>query len=928
MKRLTVLFLSLNLLFACSSPKISIRISECSVEGFSNQLALIETQHPRFSWKMQSDLDGNSQSAYEIVVGLDLKEVEIDPVWDSGKVESKQSQLIAFAGQPLKAGTKYFWKVKVWDEKGNESGWSEVESFQFGLPDEADWSGAQWIGYEDLPAGKRLVEGISGYGDASKDKVEERAVVPMFRKPFEVTGDLASATLFISGLGQYEASLNGQKVGDAFLAPGWTHYDKTALYNSYDVTDLLEKGDNALGAIVGNTFHYNNRERYRKLIIAYGFPKLICKLQLKYKDGRTETIVSDPSWKTSPSPITYSGIYGGEDYDSKLEQPGWNKAGFDDQAWQAAKLVQAPMGQLKADPNYPIKVMETFNPVTIKQVNDTVWVYDFGQNASGIIEVTLKGKKGQTVKFSPGECLKDDGTVSQRGSGSPYYFKYTLKGEGPENWKPRFSYVGFRYVQVEGARPDSVESQLAALLKIQSLHTRNSAAQVGTFECSNELFNQIFDLINWGIKSNLQSVMTDCPTREKLGWIEQTQLMGTSVHFNFDIYKLYQKLIADMKDAQTEKGLVPSIVPEYINFEYYDAAFRDSPEWGSASIILPWLIYKWYGDADVMTQAWPMMQRYMSYLESKATDNILSHGLGDWYDVGPNEPGYAQLTPVPLVATATYFYDAQLMAKVASQLDKKEESAHFEELAQKIKAAFNNEFYKSDLASYATGSQTSLAMPLSLGLVDKANEPKVLDNLIKQIESDGKAITAGDVGFHYLVDALTRFGKSELLYEMNNRDDVPGYGYQLKMGATSLAESWQALPSKSLNHLMLGHLMEWFYQGLGGIRQADNSVAYKSIVIQPEIVNDLTFANVSFNSPYGAIVSNWKKTENSFMLYVEVPVNTTAKVVLPLEGDVQARALQSSGKDIELIRPLEKVNGKSVFEIQSGSYEFEIKMKQ
>jgi len=871
MKRLTVILLSLNLLFDCSSPKKNIRISECSVEGFAIQQVLIDTQQPRFSWKMQSDLDGISQSAYEIVVGLDSKDVETNPVWKSGKIESKQSQLISYAGQPLKAGTKYFWKVKVWDEKGNESGWSAVESFHFGLPDEADWSGAKWIGYEELPAEKRLVEGISGYGDAANDKVEKRAVVPLFRKEFEVNDDLSSATLFISGLGEYEASLNGQKVGDGFLAPGWTHYDKTALYNSYDVTELLENGANVLGTIVGNTFHYNNRERYRKLIIAYGFPKMICKLQLKYADGHIQTIISDSSWKTSPSPITYSGIYGGEDYDANLEQPGWNKAGFDDHAWEAVKLVQAPTGQLKADPNYPIKVEETFDPVTVNQINDSVWVYDFGQNASGIIDVTLNGTKGQTVKFSPGECLKEDGTVSQRGSGSPYYFKYIMKGEGSESWKPRFSYVGFRYVQVEGARPNSVEAQFPVLEKIQSLHTRNSAPQVGKFDCSNGLFNRIFDLINWGIKSNLQSVMTDCPTREKLGWIEQTQLMGTSVHFNFDIDKLYQKLIADMQDAQTEKGLVPSIVPEYINFEYYDAAFRDSPEWGSASIILPWLIYKWYGDSDVMMQAWPMMQRYMSYLESKATSNILSHGLGDWYDVGPNEPGFAQLTPVPLVATATYFYDAQLMAKVAAQLEKKEEVAHFEELAQKIKTAFNNEFYKADSASYATGSQTSLAMPLSLGLVDKANEPKVLDNLIRQIELDGKAITAGDVGFHYLVDALTRFGKSELLYEMNNRDDVPGYGYQLKMGATSLAESWQALPSKSLNHLMLGHLMEWFYQGLGGIRQADNSVAYKSIVIQPELVSDLTFANVSFNSPYGTIVSNWKKNENSFTLHVEVP---------------------------------------------------------
>ena len=927
MKQLTFLLLILIFFFACSSNRENILISECLVDGFSTGLPLIENQQPRFSWKMRSDFNGSYQSAYQILVSDRSEGVEKGNIWNSGKVESKQSLLVSYAGAKLKSGSRYFWKVKVWDEQGTESAWSDVSSFQFGLPKEADWDGAKWIGYDELSAGKRLVEGVSGYGDASKNKVEERAVVPMFRKDFQIEGKISSATLFISGLGQYEALMNGKKVGDNFLTPGWTDYEKTVLYNSYDVTELVQDGENVLGAIVGNGFYYNNRERYRKLIIAYGFPMLICKLQLKHADGQTETIISDDSWKTSPSAITYSGIYGGEDYDATLEQQGWNQTGFDDQNWHAVKLVHTPAGNLKADPNHPINVMETFDPVAINPINDSVWVYDFGQNASGIIDVTLKGEKGQFVKFSPGESLKEDGTVSQKGSGSPYYYQYTLKGESEESWKPRFSYVGFRYVQVEGARPDSVDSVLPALLKIQSLHTRNSMAPVGTFECSNELFNRIFNLINWGIKSNLQSVMTDCPTREKLGWIEQTQLMGTSIHFNFDSYKLDQKLIDDMQDAQTPKGLVPSIVPEYINFEYYDAAFRDSPEWGSASIIVPWLIYKWYGDTDMMANAWPMMSGYMRYLESKANHNILSHGLGDWYDVGPNEPGYTQLTPVSLVATATYFYDARLMAKVAGKLDKKDQAAHFEDLAQKIKEAFNAEFYNPDSAIYATGSQTSMAMPLSLGLVDDVNESNVLDKLVAKIEADGKAITAGDVGFHYLVDVLTRFGKSELLYEMNNRDDVPGYGYQLKMGATSLAESWQALPSKSLNHLMLGHLMEWFYQGLGGIRQAENSVAYESIIIQPEVVKELTYANVSFDSPYGKIVSNWQKKDDTFILHVDIPVNTTAKVILPFEGDLHAQVLQSPVPGKEMIALLGKQNGNQVCEIQSGSYQFKLKIK-
>ncbi|MGD9929186.1 MAG: family 78 glycoside hydrolase catalytic domain [Mangrovibacterium sp.] len=928
MKIICQLLLVVFLAISCSSPKIHIQVSESSVDGFSTELPLLDSGHPRFSWKLTSDFGGTSQSAWQIALGDSPEGAQNGNVWNSGKVESAQSQLVAYAGPELKSATRYYWRVKVWDQQGNESEWSNLAAFQTGLRDPADWAGAQWIGYEQLPADKGVVCGVTGYGDLSMNKVEQRAVVPTFRKAFQAKPELTSATLYISGLGQYEASLNGQKVGDDFLTPGWTDYDKTVFYNAYDVTKLLTTGDNALGVLVGNGFHYNNRERYRKLIIAYGFPRMICRLQLNYADGTSESLVSDPSWKTAPSAITYSGIYGGEDYDAQLEQNGWNNAAFDDSNWKQALVVEAPAGMLEADKNYPVRVMEQFSPVSVKQLNDSSFVYDFGQNASGIVSIKLKGEKGETVKLIPGETLNEDGSVSQRGSGSPYYFSYTLKGDGEENWQPRFSYVGFRYVQVENARPDSVPSALPALLSIRSLHTRNSMPETGTFSCSNPLFNQIFTLINWGIKSNLQSVMTDCPTREKLGWIEQTQLMGTSVHFNFDLYQLYQKLLSDMADAQTEQGLVPSIVPEYINFEYYDAAFRDSPEWGSASLILPWYLYRWYGDAEPMKQAWPRMQAYMTYLESKADGNLLSHGLGDWYDVGPKEPGYAQLTPVPLVATATYFDDAKLMAQMADLLGHGDDAARYQQLSDSIKAAFNRNFYQPETNSYATGSQTSLAMPLSLGLVAPENEAAVLQNLLARIEADNGAITAGDVGFHFLVDALTKFGQAELLYKMNNRDDVPGYGYQLKQGATSLAESWQALPNKSLNHLMIGHLMEWFYQGLGGIRQAENSVAYESIVIQPEVVNDLTYANVSFDSPYGKIVSNWEKQGDVFKLRVEVPVNATAKVILPFDGDLHARALKSPVQDSELIKIGEKENGHPVCWLRSGSYEFELKIKQ
>ena len=920
------LLLAVIAIFASCAPN-KLKISSFQIENRSEP-AGIDTRQFRFSWKLEAAERGTLQTAYQIIVAADPKSLNgKNPIWDSGKTESGQSILVNYGGPKLEPGQSYFWKVKTWDNHGNESAWSQPTHFVTALESDADWSNARWIGYEELPDSMRLVEGVTGYGNLSLDKVEKRAVVPQFRNEFSLSSTIESATFFISGIGHYEASINGQKVGDDFLAPGWTHYDKTILYNTYDVTNLLKRGENAMGVLVGNGFYYNNRERYRKLIIAYGFPKMICKLHIRYKNGESETIVSGKHWQMKPSPITYSSIYGGEDYDARLEESGWDKTSFDSQTWQQALEVKAPSGALKPDNNHPVKVMETFEPVSVTRLNDTVYVYDFGQNASGIVSLKIKGDHGNTVQLRPGEVINQEGFVNQRGSGSPYYFQYTLKGGGEENWSPRFSYYGFRYVQVTGAVPDTAKNEngLPVILALKSLHTRNATPEVGTFVCSNELFNRTFKLINWGIKSNIQSVMTDCPTREKLGWLEQTHLVGPSIHYNFCMYNLYRKLIGDMNDAMTSDGLVPSIVPEYINFEYYDPSFRDSPEWGAASILQPWLLFKWYGDKKLMHDAWPMMQRYFAYLESKSDGHILSHGLGDWYDVGPETPGYAQLTPVPLVATAMYYYCATHMAEVANILKKDEQAVFYHERANEIKKAFNQKFFDSERKVYATASQTALAMPLSVGLVPDEDVEAVFENLVQTIEADGRRITAGDVGFHFLVDALTRNGAAELLYAMNNRDDVPGYGYQLKKGATSLTESWQALDSKSMNHLMLGHLMEWLYGGLAGISQTENSVAYREVLIAPQPVGDVKNASACFDSPYGKIVSDWSQNDGSFQLNVEVPVNTQAIVKLQVND---GQKLYESGKLINQGNGIEIIgvaNGEASILVGSGSYVFEVK---
>lgn len=880
---------------------------------------------PFFSWKLISKKRNQAQSAYQIFVALSPEDLKSSKnlIWDSGKKESSQSIFIEGSSFDLQAAQTYFWKVKVWNQNDQESGWSKTAAFKTGLLQESDWKNAKWIGYEDMDPEKRMVPGVHGNGNNLGDKCLDSPVIPMFRKEFDVNKKVKDATLYITGLGQYEATINGQRVGNGFLTPGWTNYDKTVLYNIYDVSSLMQKGSNAIGVIVGNGFYNINRERYRKFVVAWGNPKLIGQLRIRFTDGSEQILVTGTDWRVAPSPITYTSIYGGEDYDAQLEQTGFDQANFNNSSWQNAVLVSPPSGKLTAETDYQLAIEETFAVKKITKLSDSDYLYDFGQNASAIIELKVKGKKGQVVRMIPSELITKENQPNQSASGSPYSFSYTLKGDGVETWKPRFTYYGFRYVKVEGAVPvsEKTDTEAARIIDLQLLHNRNSTPSTGTFACSYDLFNRTFDLINWGIKSNLHSVLTDCPHREKLGWLEQTFLMGSSIHFNFDIHELYNKQVNDMMEAQLPDGLVPDIAPEYVPF---NGGFRDSPEWGSASVIMPYLIYKWYGDISAMEKAWPMMNQYVEYLNSKSDQHILSHGLGDWFDYGPNPPGKAQLTPNSLTATAIYYYDLKLLAQMASVLNKTDEQKRFENWDSEVKTAFNNKFFNSETGIISTGSQTAMAMPWCVGLVDEPYKDKVMQNLENSIRTQGNPLTAGDVGFRYLVEALTKGGKSQLLYEMNARDDVPGYGFQLKKGATALTESWPALENVSNNHLMLGHLMDWFYAGLGGICQTEESVAYKEIVIKPEIVGNISWVKASYQSPYGEIQSNWQKNDGKFILQIQIPANTTALVYLPAEtGSVVKEGGKnlSEAKDIQLTG---KENGRKIFRVKSGNYAFSV----
>jgi hypothetical protein len=876
-----------------------------------------------FSWKIVSEERNIKQTAFQLLVSKDDDFSTESVIWDSGKTDSEKSILVNYKGQKLQPGTTYFWKVKIWDNVGNESDWSETTSFTTALFSETEWEGAKWIAYDKMNPENRLVPGIHLPGKDFRGKELGFHKLPILRKEFEVKKELKQALVFVSGLGHYEMELNGKKVGDHFIAPGWTHYDETVLYNTFDLTNLLTSGQNAMGISLGNGFFIVPNTRYRKVMTAYGNPMMILKLQLNYDDGSSEIVVSDESWKTTSGPITFSSIYGGETYNATLEHNGWNVAGFDDSNWQDAIIMDAPCKELLPEKDYPVKLVETINVKTSTKIEgiNNVWIYDFGQNASGVFEVSVKGNRGDSITITPAELLDDNGQANQKATGRSHFYTYVLKGDGVETWQPKFTYYGFRYIQVEGAAPtaENQKSGLPEIVEIKMLHNRNSTPETGSFHTSYELFNQIDTLIKWAIKSNLQSVLSDCPHREKLGWLEQTYLMGEGIHYNFDVYGLYSKIIDDMIIAQTPDGLVPDIAPEYVEFT---GGFRDSPEWGSAAVILPWLIYKWYGDIEPMKKAWPMMEKYVLYLKSKSADHIVDYGLGDWFDLGPERPGFAQLTPVSLTATAIYYYDVHLLSQMAELLGK-EDAGNLKNWAEEIKTSFNNKFYNPETGIYSTGSQTAIAMPLVVGLVDDENREKTVQTLVKSIHESGNALTAGDVGFHFLVRALADNDQGELLYKMNARDDVPGYGYQLKKGATALTESWPALEIVSNNHLMLGHIMEWLYGGLVGVSQTENSVGYKVVKIEPQIVGGIKSAKASFESPYGTISSSWENAENKFVLNVEIPANTSAEVIIPasnFSGISESGNPVSNNKSFEM----QQILGKVKIQIGSGKYKFEV----
>lgn len=891
-------------------------------EQLSNPVG-IDSERPRFSWKIKSDIRGFRQKAYRIMVAStpELLNKKKPDIWDSGNVRSDSSVMVGYRGVSLRPATTYYWKVMIKGSDGNSSAFSGIQQFTTGLFTTSDWHGARWIAMER--DGEIMVPAVHGHLGG---KEIGRYVLPIFRKEFNINKKVSRALLFISGLGHFDCYINGGKVDKHFLDPLWTKYDKEALYLTFDISDRLTQGGNAIGVMLGNGFYNIPNERYYKLTGSYGAPKMIARLRIIYDDNSEDNIISDTSWSCMQGPITFSSIFGGEDYDATKVAIGWKNAGYNDTEWE--KPVLPSNGNLpqvlKAQCGTHMAELQHLKVVNCKTVRDSLPVFDFGQNMSGVPRMTIKGKPGSTVTLIPGELLNPDGTVNQSASGSPYFFRYTIGSDSAEQWQPQFTYYGYRYVQVEGAVPAGEDNPrgLPEILQMEGVHTGNSAPQAGRFVCSKPMFNSIYNLIDWAMRSNMAGVLTDCPHREKLGWQEEAYLMQPSLQYRYDLSSLYRKILNDMATAQYGDGIIPSIVPEYVRFA---DGFENSPEWGSSFIIGAWQNYLWYGDIESLRNNYTKMKKYLSYLHSRADNYIVAYGLGDWYDIGPRNPGYSQLTSNGVTATAIFYQDALAMTEVARVLGHEDDAQEFATLADNIKKAYNETFYKDAEGYYDRNSQTANAMSLYLGLADGQRRQSVAQALIDDIKSRKNGLTAGDIGYRYVLKALETLGRDDVIYDMNSRYDAPGYGWQLAHGATALTESWQAYGFVSNNHFMLGHLMEWLFSGLGGVKQAEGSVAFRHLLIAPTPVRDVTWAKTTYNSPYGEVRCEWDTDVRQQFLRVSVPANCTATVKIPF-AITAGRQVCDYGiplPECNDIKVIPTADGTLTLEVGSGEYLFE-----
>lgn len=914
MRKLSMLCFVVSLLLAACGETAAVEVSNLRCEMLVNPQG-IDCTAPRLSWEMAANSRGVLQTTYHVLVASSLEKLNANEgdVWDSRKVKSDASIQVAYAGKPLESRATYFWKVRVGTNQGT-SDWSQPAEWRMGLLQLSDWQ-ANWTGLDK-----------SFPNDVLKGKT--RLAARYFRKQFPVDKKVQSATLYVSGLGLYEAFINNQRIGTQVLSPTPTDYSKAVKYNTFDVTRQLVSGNNAIGVVLGNGRFFSMRHDYPGLpeVRHFGFPKMIVQLEIVYADGIKQTIVSDDSWKvTADGPIKANSEFDGEEYDARKEMPGWSMAGFDDSNWMQAELVAAPGGKLEGQLNRNIKVMETIRPVAIAEPSPGMYVLDMGQNMVGWLRMRVKGNEGTTVKLRFAELLKDDGTLYLANIREALVTdKYTLKSSETETWEPAFTYHGFRYVEITGFPGKPTVADFDGRVVYDEM------AVSGQFETSNSTINHIYKNAYWGIRGNYRGMPTDCPQRdERMGWLGDRAVGSHGESFIFDNNNLYAKWLDDIEQAQLENGSVPDVAPNYWSI------YNDNMTWPGAYLIIANMLYEQYGNAEPIAKHYESMKKWLNYMQGKyMVDYIMTKDTyGDWC-MPPESPELihsqdpARKTDGAILGTTFYYRMMYLMERFANILGKTDEAKAFAEQGAKVKEAFNIKYFNKDTKQYGNNTVTANLLALCYGMVPDEYKDGVFNNIVDKTMGEFKGhVSTGLVGIQWLMRGLSDYGRADIAYQIATNRDYPSWGYMAENGATTIWELWNgntADPSmNSANHVMLlGDLVVWYYEYLAGIQNAQGSTGFKQVVMKPYPVKGLEYVKASYHSVRGLIKSSWRKDGTAFNWDITVPANSSATVYVPataqnkvMEGGKKA----SSAKGVKFI----KMDGAyAVFKIGSGDYSF------
>jgi alpha-L-rhamnosidase len=899
MKQSYIAFFLAAFLVSCATPPETGTPVNLKCEHLMNPLG-IDNPHPRLAWQMTDDRMGARQTAFMVFVGTDSSEVASGKgnMWESGRI-SAESCLVTYGGAQLMPFTKYFWSVRTFDQ-GRKSGFSQAAYFETGMMDQGNWKGTWITDTRDI----------------------DLKPAPYFRKSFQASGNVRSARVYMAAAGLYELYVNGKLSGDQKLDPGYTRYDRRNLYVVHDVTSLIGSGENAIGVLLGNGW-YNHQSTAVWFFHEAPWrarPNFCAELHIIRDDGTREIIVSGTDWKTSLSPVIFNSIYTAEHYDARMEQQGWNMAGFDDSKWKNSIAVPAPSMNITSQAMHPIRVSEVIPAISMTQHDKLTWVYDIGRNIAGVSSITVSGKPGTVLRMKHAERLDKSGRADQSnidvhyrptGDDDPFQTDiFILSGNGEETFMPRFNYKGFQYVEVTSDEP--------LVLSRESLkgHFMHSAVPpAGKISSSDTLLNRIWRATNNSYLSNLHGYPTDCPQREKNGWTGDAHIAIETAFYNYDGITVYEKWLRDHMDEQQPNGVLPAIIPTS-GWGYH---WANGPDWTSSIAIIPWNVYLFYGDPYLLELCYENIKRYVDHIAEISPDGLTDWGLGDWIPIRSRAPR-------ELTSSVYWYTDALILSKAASLTGRKEDFEKYSAMAGKIKDAINRKYLDAELGIYGKGLQTELSVPLQWGIVPDELRSKTAASLAKSIKDNGNIMDVGLLGTKAILNALSENGYADLAYTLAARDSFPSWGWWIVNGATTLYENWpvDAKSDISMNHIMFGEIGAWMYKALGGIFPDENAPGFKNVILKPNFVQGLGHFEAEHDGPYGKIISSWTRDGDEINYTVKIPANSSGEL------HVKASEITEGGSDISENRyirtDLNEGNGAMKLILEAGSYSFSIKL--